>query len=218
MSLDVHQHHGKGTENNARGCPKWENEPPRRATVSQERAKGCQKGPKGNQREPRGSQRKPMGSQELSQRATKMHQKIGPRKRSRRGNQNEPSGFLEMDNFGSPFSTKNDEQFDAEIDAEKYMKATSCKKTQNAKLKQTSDICLITLTKKCMSRKRWMYGNHMFYAVECVSARARRERKKLKKRNSCKHFFKNSQYKVPFTTTWFEYISFFIPERWRHFI
>ena len=56
--------------------------------VSRRLPKGGQKGANGSQREPKGSQREPTGSQG----ATKMHQKIDLRKRSRKGNKSDAFG------------------------------------------------------------------------------------------------------------------------------
>ena len=88
------------------------------AKVSQKGAKGSQKGAKGNQKAAKGSQKGAKGEPTGDQNASKSRPSEKVAKRSpKRSSTLESAGP-----FWEPFSIKNDEQIDAEIDAEKVSK------------------------------------------------------------------------------------------------
>ena len=73
---------------------------------------------KGTKSEPTGTKREP----KVSQGAIKMHQKIGLRRRSRKGSKKALRVKMKWMTFGSHFPSKINEKNDAKIDAEKVMK------------------------------------------------------------------------------------------------
>ena len=77
----------------------------------------------GAKREPRAAKREPRGAKKgTKERATKMHQKINLRKRSRKSEALGGYQHQILEPFGSHFPLKFDEQIDAKIDAEKVTK------------------------------------------------------------------------------------------------
>ena len=109
---------GKGTKSEPRDT---KSEP----KGSQREPKGAKSEPAGAKSEPTGAKSEPTGTKrepKVSQGATKMHQKIGLRKRSRKVCQNGHRTKMKWDGFGSHFPSKINEKNDAKIDAEKVMK------------------------------------------------------------------------------------------------
>ena len=109
----VSKSEGKGTKSEPRDT---KSEP----KGTQREPKGAKSEPAGAKSEPTGAKSEPTGTKrepKVSQGATKMHQKIGLRKRSRKGSQKALRVKMKWMTFGSHFPSKIDEKNDAKIDA-----------------------------------------------------------------------------------------------------
>ena len=114
----VSKSEGKGTKSEPRDT---KSEP----KGSQRKPKGAKSEPAGAKSEPTGAKSEPTGTKrepKVSQGATKMHQKIGLRKRSRKGSQNGRTILYFLAPFWSHFPLKIDEQIGAEQVMKKHEK------------------------------------------------------------------------------------------------
>ena len=114
----------------------------------------------------------------VSQRATKMHQLIDVRKRSRKGCQNGPRVLCFLLPFWSYFPSKGDDQFDAKIDAEQVMKIEERTMRKHIYILM---ILGIAFNEKSSFPKNVYVRKPNDHAVEYVSARVRRKKRKSAK-------------------------------------
>ena len=87
--------------------------------------------------------------------------------------------------FWELFSSKNDEQIDAKIDAEKVRNIMKNRYENGPEIDQKFDNLqkLVSRTNRVF-RIRWMYKSHMIHAVEYVPARIRGKRRNSKTKNN----------------------------------